>query len=75
MRLANENNYHLVISELILPDMSGVEIARSLDNVMIVGNYPLSENELSAFKRDGVKDYVQKPFSIKRLVDRITSLI
>jgi CheY-like chemotaxis protein len=68
-----EHGYNLILSDLMLPDTSGLEFARQvkltyrdLPFVMITG-YATPENTLESFKI-GVFDFIAKPFDIEELL-------
>ena len=75
---ATEAHPDLVILDLGLPDMDGVEVIRSLRNWTQVPIVILSGRLNSAAKVDaldaGADDYVTKPFSVEELVARIRAV-
>lgn len=75
---ATEAHPDLVILDLGLPDMDGVEVIRSLRKWTQVPIVILSGRMNSAAKVDaldaGADDYVTKPFSVEELVARIRAV-
>ncbi|SEB35453.1 His Kinase A (phospho-acceptor) domain-containing protein [Tenacibaculum sp. MAR_2009_124] len=76
------NKYHLVISDLMMPKMNGIEFRQEMRGVLKDNNTPFimvtaldyEENKVEAFNI-GVDDYVVKPFSKSELLARINCLI
>lgn len=80
-RLADpEGDYDLVILDLMLPEMSGFEVAR---RTRATGNYvPIlvltakdSAQDLVRGLEDGADDYLQKPFQLDELLARVRGLL
>lgn len=71
-RLAKENLYNLVISDIKMPDLSGVELmiqtrAHHRDTIFILMTaYGTVESAVEAMKQ-GAYDYLPKPIDMKRL--------
>ncbi len=75
-RLQSEH-YDLVITDLMMPEMSGIELLEALDGedihvptIMVTG-YPTIRTALQAL-RLGAVDYVAKPFTRKELLAPVT---
>jgi DNA-binding NtrC family response regulator len=72
LSLASEKLYNLVISDIRMPGMSGIELlnqvrARSRDTLFILMTaYGTVENAVEAMK-NGAYDYLPKPIDMKRL--------
>ena len=78
--LTQVNEYDVIIIDYTLPDITGVEVCRKVRAVgiqtpiiMLTGNAEVG-NKIAAFKQ-GVDDYVVKPFSIEELRLRIEALL
>jgi DNA-binding response OmpR family regulator len=69
----------LVVLDLMLPDLSGEEVARSLREVsgvpIIMLTARASENDRVAGLRLGADDYLTKPFSPRELVARVEAVL
>jgi len=77
---AHPGKIHLVITDLIMPDMSGTKLAETLasirpeSKVLFVSGY----SEDTAQKQgvtDPAKNFLQKPFSFQALRDRVRDLL
>ena len=72
LKMAHERLYNLVISDLKMPGLSGLDLlarvrARSQDTLFILMTaYGTVENAVEAMKQ-GAYDYLPKPFEMKRL--------
>ncbi len=72
-------NYDLVLLDIKLPDMNGLEVLRrarseSYDQPMIVlSGYGTGSDRVAALE-DGADDYLSKPFSPEELVARIRAI-
>ena len=72
-------NIDLIILDLMLPDISGEEICRTVKNKSNVPIIMLTakideDNILEGFSL-GADDYVVKPFSVKQLVARVSAVL
>jgi two-component system NtrC family response regulator len=68
-----DNSFDLVISDLTMPGMDGLEFVKELDGrfpvIIITGNATL--NRAIDSIRLGVKDFITKPFEIQTLINAI----
>jgi len=74
-----ENNYHLVILDIMLPGVSGHELLREfrkINNTPILMMTALADddNQVKAFDAEA-DDYVTKPFKIRLLLKRVEALL
>ena len=74
-----DNNYHLAIFDIMLPDISGHELLRELrklNDTPVIMMTALSddENQIKAFDSQA-DDYVTKPFKIHILLKRVEALL
>ena len=79
LRLASSGAYDLVVLDLRLPVMPGVEVLRTLrDRGNSVPVLVLTAQDTVDFKvqalRTGADDYVTKPFSLEELLARVEAL-
>ncbi|MDR0536255.1 MAG: response regulator transcription factor [Puniceicoccales bacterium] len=72
----------LVILDVMMPRLSGVQICRMLRADPVFGNIPIilltaraEENDRVRGLESGADDYVTKPFSLKELVLRVQALL
>jgi len=78
LRLAIEEEPDLIILDLVLPDMNGVEVCRRLraagvrSTVMMVSCLHDSEDVVIGLEV-GADDYLRKPFEVRELVARINA--
>ena len=79
LRLAREHNPLLVVLDLMLPKMDGIEVCRTLrseSNVPIIMVTARVEEEDRLTGLDlGADDYVTKPFSPRELVARVRAVL
>jgi len=80
IRLIGENNFDLIITDLVMPDATGIDVlayAKSRDEfaevLMITGN--ASVDSAAAAINQGVSSYMIKPFSIPELRGRVEKMI
>ena len=77
--LADSNLYDVIILDLGLPDMSGIEVCRTLRQkkvftpILVLTGRSQSNDRLSAFDAEA-DDYVVKPFEIEELIARLRAL-
>ncbi|MDX2136237.1 MAG: response regulator transcription factor [Saprospiraceae bacterium] len=79
LKMALLNTYHVVISDVVLPDISGLHILQSLrdqgNTVPVLLLTALGELDDKALGFDaGADDYLVKPFEFRELLMRIRAL-
>jgi DNA-binding response OmpR family regulator len=77
---ALEDNYDLLLLDLVLPGGSGLEILRAVRDVrpqmpVIILTARGDENDRVAGLRMGADDYVVKPFSVRELLARVEAVL
>jgi DNA-binding NtrC family response regulator len=72
--------YHLLITDLLLPGKSGVELTRAIHEaspataIILVTGHATVKTAVSALKR-GASDYLRKPVTPKKLKERVAALL
>jgi ligand-binding sensor domain-containing protein/signal transduction histidine kinase/DNA-binding response OmpR family regulator len=80
--LLQKENVHLVISDIMMPVMDGIELCRRMKNDVQFSHIPIilltAKNSINA-KIEGLEvgadAYIEKPFSLDHLAAQITNLI
>ena len=78
LQLFNQNNYSLVILDLMMPKVDGIEVCRKFrdkTNVPILMLTAKDEVDKILGLSIGADDYITKPFSIHEVVARVKALI
>ena len=79
LRMALENNYDLIILDLTLPIMDGVEVCKKLrakkSTPVIMLTAKSEEIDRVLGLEIGADDYMTKPFSIRELLARIKAVL
>lgn len=80
LKLALDNDYHLIILDLMLPKMDGMDICRTLrshNNYTPVLMLTAKNSELDRVLglEVGADDYLTKPFSVPELLARVSAII
>lgn len=76
LRVLQSTNFDVVITDLRLPKMDGIEFLREIKKaspdtvVIIMTAYGSIENAVVAMK-EGAYDYVTKPFSLEELIIKL----
>jgi len=76
IRLAAEDEYALVVLDLILPGLSGLDVLRALlvrqpgQRVLMLSAVGDAATKVECF-RNGAVDYLSKPFAVAELVARV----
>jgi two-component system phosphate regulon response regulator PhoB len=80
--LTNENQPHLIILDLMLPDGSGLDFCRDIKSTENTKNIPVIILTAKTDEVDrvvgfelGADDYVTKPFSVRELVLRVKAIL
>ncbi|MFL6482959.1 MAG: response regulator [Nitrososphaera sp.] len=79
---SSSKDYCLVLSDIRMPSLSGIQLARKVKEVnpavktVLMTAFEIRDNEFSkVFPSTQVDGFVQKPIGIKELTDKILSLI
>jgi DNA-binding response OmpR family regulator len=80
LRLAEEQNYDLVFSDIELPDIDGFEICRRIKRnpklrpvpIILMSGRLAEGNEALALKL-GAVDYVSKPFRLENILSKVSA--
>lgn len=78
--LIRNDEYHLLIIDLMMPKMDGVELIqriRRIDSdiaIVVFTGYPSVETAVEALKLN-VSDYVKKPFDVMEFRDKIAEIL
>ncbi|MGE6541530.1 response regulator transcription factor [Bacillus luti] len=79
LHLFNQNNYNLVILDLMMPKVDGIEVCRKLRDKTNVPILMLTAKDHEVDKilglSIGADDYITKPFSIHEVVARVKALM
>ena len=78
----NDNQFHLLILDVMMPGLSGFELGAQIRNDSALGNLPIiyltardSIDDILTGFDIGADDYVTKPFSIKEVVARVKAVL
>ena len=79
---SNAESYCLMLSDIRMPEMSGIQLARKVKEinpkvkVVLMTSFEIRDNEFSkVFPSTQVDGFVQKPIGIKDLTDKILDII
>jgi DNA-binding NtrC family response regulator len=79
---ANAESYCLVVSDIRMPALSGIQLARKVKEVnpnvkvVLMTSFEIRDSEFSTiFSSTSVDGFVQKPIGIKDLTNKILSII
>lgn len=78
-QLATENDYAVIISDIVMPEMNGIELLRRLratgnrTPVILLTALGQTDDKVIGFEA-GADDYLTKPFEFKELLMRIRAL-
>ena len=80
--LDKTNPPSIILLDLLLPGMSGLELCRRLRKEALTQTVPIviisakaSGKDIAIAEELGVDDYIVKPFSIREVVGRISTLL
>jgi DNA-binding NtrC family response regulator len=79
---SNLESYSLVLSDGLMPELSGIQLAEKVKErnpnvkVLLLTGSEMADNEFSkVFPSTSVDGFLQKPVSIRKLTDKILSLL
>jgi DNA-binding response OmpR family regulator len=81
LKKAHENNFDLILLDVMLPDMSGWDIFKTLSSKKYNAKYaflsviPVSTERMEEFRKAGISDYITKPFTKKDLIERVKKIL
>jgi signal transduction histidine kinase len=82
LELVESNVYDVVLLDLMMPKMSGIELCKRLRETFTLYNLPIllvtalsSKDDILAGFNVGANDYVSKPFDRSELLARVSTLI
>ncbi|MFH1174845.1 MAG: response regulator [archaeon] len=80
LRLAFDEQYDVILLDVMLPDMSGWDIFAQLKQkvsakYIFMSAIPVSEERYQKLRLDGVSDYITKPFAKKDLIERVLKAV
>ncbi len=74
-----QNNYHLVVLDVMLPGMDGFQVLQKIREMSTVPVLMLTAKAANIDKvnglRSGADDYLTKPFDVEEFIARVLSLI
>ncbi|HAF07424.1 MAG: response regulator transcription factor [bacterium] len=80
--LSNNNTFHLLILDLMLPEVDGIDILKRMKEDRLYKNIPViiltaksDESDKIVGLELGSDDYMTKPFSVKELIVRIKVIL
>jgi signal transduction histidine kinase/ligand-binding sensor domain-containing protein/DNA-binding response OmpR family regulator len=82
LQLARRLNPDLILSDIMMPEMDGLEMGHNLQNDINTSHIPLlfltaktnRENELEGLQA-GAVDYISKPFSMASLIMKVSNIL
>jgi DNA-binding NtrC family response regulator len=79
---SNANNFCVVVSDVRMPELSGIQLARKLKEVnpgikvVLMTAFEIRDNEFSkVFPSTSIDGFVQKPIGIRELTNKILSIL
>lgn len=78
-QLASRNSYHLIISDIIMPGLNGLELCRELRNagnqtpILMLTALGTTDDKVVGLDA-GADDYLVKPFEFKEFLARVRAL-
>ncbi|HEX2170141.1 MAG TPA: response regulator [Nitrososphaera sp.] len=79
---SNPESYSLVLSDSLMPELSGIQLAEKVKErnpnvkVLLLTGSEMADNEFSKVSPPTtIDDYLQKPVSIRKLTSKILSLL
>ncbi len=80
LQLTNQNSYHLIVSDIIIPGINGLELCRKLRTkgidvpILMLTALSSTDDKIIGFDA-GADDYLAKPFDFKEFLARVKALL
>jgi CheY-like chemotaxis protein len=81
LRLARTHDFHLILLDVVLPQMDGITVCRMLKSDPHTSQVPLymltaksKKSDIDTATRAGADGYIQKPFRSAELMDLVAKL-
>ena len=80
----SENKFipHLIMLDIVMPNMTGWDVLNKIKQIDFLANVPIifvssimEENEIKRAYKNGVSDYITKPYNMTDLKSRIKTVI
>jgi two-component system alkaline phosphatase synthesis response regulator PhoP len=82
LKKLKNDNFDIVILDLMMPGISGIEVCRQVrggsktkDKPIVILTADRDEKDKAACVSLGISDYITKPFSPKKLANRIKEIL
>jgi DNA-binding response OmpR family regulator len=79
LEMIEKNSYDLVILDLMMQDMGGIEVFNKIKDkdikIMFLTVTKMDDKEIEKYKKEGLNAYIQKPFENAFLVNKTKKLL
>jgi len=79
LKMIRKGKYDLALLDIMLPDASGWDIYNKVKDMKMkfafLSAIAVSDDRIRELKKEGLSDYITKPFTKKGLIDRISKVI
>jgi DNA-binding response OmpR family regulator len=80
LKLAADGKYDLILLDIMLPDISGWDLFSRMKNktgvkFAFLSAIPVSQERMQQLQKDGVSDYITKPFTRTDLIQRVNKML
>ena len=81
LEMIAKKEHELILLDIMLPDMSGWDVFNAihtkqpLQKIAFLSAMPISEERSKVLSKEGVMDYIMKPFENHDLIRRINNII
>lgn len=80
LALYRQNNYHLIVTDIIMPKLTGLELCKIIRTeknsppIIMLTALGMTTDKISGFNA-GTDDYLVKPFEFEELIARIKAIV
>jgi len=81
LKITSKEDFDLILLDIMLPDMSGWDVFKKLQKhrikakIAFLSALPVSLERMNELKKEGISDYIMKPFEKEDLIITVNKIL